>query len=344
MLVDTISEPQSIVAVVFAFLGNIVAIITSLDVNGFNVEKFQRASFTSSNCELSYVDFGHADKPDLVILHGMRDHALSMVGIAQSLDDYHVIALDLRGHGQSENPGVYTMVQFVADVHALIEHCQLDRPVLIGHSLGGHIAGRYAAIYPQQVSKLVLLDGMGPPVDVDGGEQEPAELRARLREGIDTVLTLGNESRSMADETEAMMRLTRNNPRLQTELARMIVTHGTEPHADGGIRWNWDPAVHMIWHTFSHKETETLWGWIECPVLIITGDDSLEYWTQRRTELKDQDELYLSILEKREKIFRQAQHHVIPDAGHMLHYDQPEAINTIVTEFLLEGQPTSDRQ
>jgi pimeloyl-ACP methyl ester carboxylesterase len=297
------------------------------------VEKFQRASFVSSNCELSYVDFGNPDKPDLILLHGMRDHALGMLGIAQPLaGDYHVIALDLRGHGRSGNPGVYTMVQFVADIRSLIDHCGLDAPIIIGHSLGGHIASRYAAIYPDVVSKLVLLEGMGPPINQQ--DPEPAELLGRLRDGIETVLALPYETRSMSDETEAMMRLTRSNPRLQPDLARIIVSHGTQPHHEGGIQWMWDPAVDMVWHTFSHQETEALWGWVECPVLIVTGADSLTYWSKRRTQLKNQTSLFHSVLEKRAKIFRNAQHRVITDAGHMLHYDQPDETNSIVREFL----------
>jgi pimeloyl-ACP methyl ester carboxylesterase len=138
----------------------------------------------------------------------------------------------------------------------------------------------------------------------------------------------------MSDETEAMMRLTRSNPRLQPDLARIIVSHGTQPHHEGGIQWMWDPAVDMVWHTFSHQETEALWGWVECPVLIVTGADSLTYWSKRRTQLKNQTSLFHSVLEKRAKIFRNAQHRVITDAGHMLHYDQPDETNSIVREFL----------
>jgi pimeloyl-ACP methyl ester carboxylesterase len=319
-----------------AFLSCLVAIITYQKINGYVVEEFQRAGFTSSNCELSYVDFGNPDKPDLILLHGMRDHALGMLGIAQSLvDDYHVIAPDLRGHGQSENPGIYTMVQFVADIRALINHCGLNAPVIIGHSLGGHIASRYAAIFPDEVLKLVLLEGMGPPINQQNPER--AELLGRLRDGIDTVLAMPYESRSMIDETEAIMRLTRSNPRLQPDLARMIVAHGTEADSGGGIRWMWDPAVDMIWHTFSHQETETLWGWVDCPVLIVTGADSLTYWSKRREQLKNQTRLFHSVLEKRAKIFRHAQHRVIKDAGHMLHYDQPDETNSIVRAFLYEN-------
>jgi len=71
--------------------------------------------------------------------------------------------------------------------------------------------------------------------------------------------------------------------------------------------------------------------------LIVTGADSITYWATPRTQLKNQTSLFRSVLEKRAKIFRNAQHRVISDAGHMLHYDQPDETNAIVREFLFQG-------
>ena len=189
------------------------------------VEEFQRCYFTSATCRLSYVDFGNSTKPELLLLHGMRDHALSMVELARSFtQDYHVIALDLRGHGYSDNPGVYTMVQFVADLRALVQHCAMEKPVIVAHSLGGHIASWYCAVYHEEVSKLALLDGMGPP-QVDK-KLQPDELRELLKEGMDTVSDLGLEARQLENEAEALMRLTANNPQLRPALAKIIVENG----------------------------------------------------------------------------------------------------------------------
>lgn len=297
------------------------------------MENFERFFFTSSGSRISAIDFRNTGKPDLVILHGMRDHALSMLGIARALTaDYHVVAMDLRGHGQSDNPGVYTLVQFIADLRDLVQHCELSNPVIIAHSLGGHIASRYAGMFQDEISRLVLLDGMGPPANQDGPGQD--SLRQRLVSGVESTRMLSSQNQQMQDDTEARMRLMRNNPRLSSELAQIIVDHGVVQHPSGGVQWRWDPAVQMIWHTFSHAETEALWGWIECPVLIVTGEHSLDYWSATRDELKDQVEMYESELRRRQALFRNARHLVIADAGHMLHYDQPDEVNRVITEFL----------
>jgi len=297
------------------------------------VEEFQRSYFTSANCRLSYVDFGNCTKPDLLLLHGMRDHALSMVELARAFrDDYHVIALDLRGHGYSHNPGIYTMVQFVADVRALVEHCNMEKPVIVAHSLGGHIASWYCAVYQNEVSKLALLDGMGPP-HIDK-KLQPDELRELLKEGIETVSDLGSEARQLENVAEALARLTGNNPQLRPALAKIIIENGVQPHPQGGVQWRWDPALRMLWHTFSHQESEVMWSCIECPVLMVTGQYGLTYWANMRKDLTGRQEFYESVLEHRQKLFKDARHVVIQGAGHMLHYDQPELLAATLREFL----------
>lgn len=296
-------------------------------------QAYERFYFHGSNCTLSAVDFGNPDRPDLVIVHGMRDHALAMSGIAREFAaDYHVVVPDLRGHGDSDNPGSYAMIQLIADLAALIRHHGLSRPVLIGHSLGGHIVMKYAAIYPNEVPALVLIDGMGPPRgDEDVSVQAQQE---RWRMNVENALQLKSEGRRMQDEAEAFERLTANNPRLDHDLARLIVEHGVEPHPEGGVRWKWDPAVNMVWSTFDQREGELQYGIVECPVLIVTGEHSMEYWSGRRFDLERDDDLHERETQRRRKLFRNARHESIPGAGHMIHYDEPEALNRCLRAFL----------
>lgn len=297
-------------------------------------EAYERFYFNNSTCQLSYVDFGNTNKTDLILLHGMQDHAMSMVNIAKALSPYyHVVALDLRGHGKSDNPGIYTMVHFVADVRALAEHCGLKNPVIVAHSLGGHIASRYTAIFSQDVSKLVLLDGMGPPSVDESKDHELA--KSRFRQAVLSVSKFGTQGRRMKDEAEALSRLTRNNPKLSIELATTIVKHGLQDHSEGGVTWSFDAAVQMIWNTFSMDESESIWSWIKCPTLIVTGEYALDYWANMREYLRDNQKFYQQTLEKRKQLFHDASHEFIDDAGHMLHYDQPEKLNEMLLEFLV---------
>jgi len=297
------------------------------------VNDFERFYFTHSNCQLSFVDFGNPGKPDLLLLHGMRDHALSLVNVAQALKhDFHVVALDMRGHGRSDNPGIYTMIHYVADVRALVQHCGLETPVIVAHSMGGHIASRYAAVFHDEVDKLILLDGMGPP---DWTRTLDAnDLKSGLRHGVEAVSSLYTEGRQMTDRFEATKRLKENNPLLGSELAEIIVEHGVDTHSQGGVGWSFDPSVQMIWYTFAHYESEDIWRSIDCPVLIVTGSEALNYWAASQPELENKEAFYSASLQRKQQLFGDAQHCIVDGAGHMLHYDQPDRLNAVIRGFL----------
>ncbi len=294
-----------------------------------------RRFFNGAGCQLSAVDFGNSAAPPMVLLHGMRDHALSMKSIALAFPEYRVIAMDLRGHGDSDNPGSYTMTQLVADLRALVDYFKLTRLTLIGHSLGGHIVSKFAAFYPAEVDRLVLIDGMGPPQK--GKKQTEEDRLEHWRTHINTALSMNIERRAMRNKEDALQRLLRNNPKLGHESARFIVEHGIEEHPDGGICWKWDPRVNMVWSTFSHEESEELYSRINCPVLIITGENSMDYWTQNRPELSGMQTLHDIEIERRRQLFKNAEHEVIKGAGHMIHYDEPDSLNRVIQDFLASG-------
>lgn len=303
------------------------------------MQSFNRIACRSGMIDLSVLDFGIPQGmsaetcQSVLLLHGMRDHALGMLSIIRDLSErYRVVSFDLRGHGKSENNGVYPMIQFVADARAVVQQFGLDKPIVIGHSLGGHIASRYAAAYSDDVDKLVLLDGMGPPGGMTTSDVESNRLRMLM--SLDICAAAGRPSRSMVDLDEAISRLRRNNPKLQPDMLEIIANEGVEPHPKGGLQWNFDPAVQMIWSTFSTLDTEQLCGLIACPTLIVTGENSLDYWGQMNDSYLGQQAFYESELRRRLSLFPNAQGAVIPDAGHMLHYDQPEAVNQVLRKFL----------
>jgi pimeloyl-ACP methyl ester carboxylesterase len=297
------------------------------DYKGLILKRFY---LEGASAKLSGVVFGEPHLPPLVIIHGMRDHALGLFEVIESLGaDYFVIAPDLRGHGHSEKTGIYTMVQFVADVKAVFNHFDISRAVLVGHSLGGHIALRFSATFPELITKLVLLDGLGPP----DRQADPVQLAQRFRDGVDLVLSISGERRKISSVSEAVSRLRQNNPQMSSSLALLVVKEGTEPHPEGGVRWRWESAVNMIWHTFSQAESESLFVTVKCPVLVVTGEHSLNYWTAMRPHLNDQD-FYEAELARRTKLFRNARHVTIADAGHMLHYDQPLKLLAALRRFI----------
>ena len=117
--------------------------------------------FFSQRLRLHYVDWGNADKPPIILLHGGRDHCRNWDWTAAALgQDWHIMAPDLRGHGDSEwsADGSYSIAGYVYDLAQLI-HGQGLAPVrIVAHSLGGNIALRYAGLYPEAVSRVVAIE------------------------------------------------------------------------------------------------------------------------------------------------------------------------------------------
>src|SRR2546422_326920 len=123
-------------------------------------------TFFSQRLRLHYVDWGDPTKAPLVFLHGGRDHCRNWDWAAAALrDEWHIIAPDLRGHGDSQwsTDGGYTLAGYIYDLVQLIHQQRLAPVTIIAHSLGGQIALRYAGIYPKTVARLVAIEGLGPP-------------------------------------------------------------------------------------------------------------------------------------------------------------------------------------
>jgi pimeloyl-ACP methyl ester carboxylesterase len=300
--------------------------------------EFERRFIQGANCSLSVVELGTPGKPEMVLLHGTHDHALGMVpAVADLLDDYHITGLDLRGHGGSDKPGNYTMLAMVADLCALITQLELSNPVIVAHSLGGHIALRYAAMFPDQVAALAILDGMGPP-HVDRG---PRELAAMLQAGVKGALRQDQRSRRMADFNEALSRFRKSNPNLDRDSAQLIVEHGVEAHSEGGLRWRFDPNIDLIFHTYTGQDVEQLVALLQCQVLLLTGNKALDFWRGVNPQANYQRSAYEQDQRRRESLFAHARWQEIPDAGHSVHYDQPVAVQQALRTFLLgEGLST----
>ncbi len=139
----------------------------------------QDKSVTANGLKLHYLDWGTVGKPPMVLLHGLRGHAHSWDDVSAAMcRDFHVLALDQRGRGDSDwaPDGDYTTPAYVADLAAFSEILGLASFVLVGHSMGGRNSIAFTARYPEKANKLVLVD-IGPTIDPKGAERIVQEIR-----------------------------------------------------------------------------------------------------------------------------------------------------------------------
>lgn len=114
--------------------------------------------------------------PPILLLHGYYDDGRRWVRLADDLrDDHEVVAVDFRGHGQSDAPKTgYSVDDRITDINAVIDHLDLANPVLLGHSMGATTAGWFAVRHSDRVRGVVLVDPECfhdlPPMDADERE------------------------------------------------------------------------------------------------------------------------------------------------------------------------------
>lgn len=270
----------------------------------------------------------------VVMLHGMRDVALSLMPVAARLAGRHPVLLpDLRGHGGSDKPGGYAISQLVYDLHAVIGALARTPVVLFGHSLGGHVVCRFAALYPELVRAVVVVEGLGPPA----GRRPLDPALALEAEGVRLLQTLGapHRPRPLPDLAFAAGRLLANNPRLTRERALELARLGTLTDDEGVLRWAFDPRVQSVFVGADTDANERYWTAVRCPTCVIAGAFAAEYWRSAVPAGSGWTGAFApGELEARVGLFPDAELVTLPGSGHMVHFDEPEALAEATLDFL----------
>jgi len=276
--------------------------------------------YSSQRSRLHYLDWGNPDGPLLILIHGGRDSCRSWDWIARALHaDWHVIAPDLRGHGDSDwsADGAYPMAGFVLDIANLIEHLGEIPATIVAHSLGGNIALRYAGSYPDRVRKLVSVEGMGPSAQTLRRQLLPPG--EQLRSWIEDRRALdGRQARRYVTIDEAAKRLLESSPHFTSERAAHLALHGVRINDDGTYSWKYDNYTRGFAPVDTIRPRE-LWRAIDCPVLHLHGAAS---WGI--DQLSDEN---LSC-------FGDVRVAMIEGAGHWPHHDDEAAFLAAIRAFL----------
>ena len=295
----------------------------SKETNGASKASPTSHIYFSQRLRLHYLDWGNEQAEPMLLVHGSRDHCHNWDWVAQNLrDDYHILAPDFRGHGDSAwvNGAAYSHSEYVYDLAQLIHQQQLSPVTIIAHSLGGSVALRYAGTYPENIKKIVVIEGTGgPPAYYD---QRP--VHERMREWIDSTRSVsGRLPKRYPTLEDAYKRMHEANSHLRDDQARHLTKHGSNQNEDGSYSWKFDNYTHVMSpFDITREQSRELWGRIDAPVLLVSGKDS--WWAHESRE----DPI---------PHFQNARHVAFDDAGHWVHHDQLDGFLQLVREFLAEG-------
>ncbi len=270
----------------------------------------------------------------VILLHGFLDFAWTWEEVVRTglLDRYRLIAPDLRGYGDSDRVGAggyYHFFDYLADVHDLIEQLvpgkdaqgPLPKVSIVGHSMGGAVASYYAGSFPERVSRLVLLEGLGPPEKENPQDGVPQAVRTwlaawhRVRQ---------KPLRPMKTLEEAAERLRQHDSRLDAALALRLAAHGTLELPDGRRIFKHDP-LHLTPGPYPYmlELVRAFWSRITCPLLLVSAEESEFRYTDKE-------------LARRQGFFTAARLKTatLPGSGHMMQRHQPAALARLLAEFL----------
>jgi esterase len=262
-----------------------------------------------------YRDWGNSTSPSLVLLHGITSHSRTWDRFAPAMTDrYRVLALDQRGHGETDWTSHYSTKLMADDLGALAGDLALGRFALLGHSMGACNAYYFAAKHPDAVERLVIGD-FGPDVV---GSTAGGQVAARIQAAA---------TASFGSVDEAVRLAVASNPRAAEEDVRHRVSANLKQRDDGRWVWRYDgaglaahgPADRMP----SREEQWDIIARIACPTLIVRGAES--------------DTLQRATAERMVEVIPNCRLVEVERAGHSIPLDNPTGWLEAVRPFLLEG-------
>jgi pimeloyl-ACP methyl ester carboxylesterase len=247
-----------------------------------------------------YRTWGERNRPGLVLVHGGAAHSGWWDHIAPQLRSHRVVALDLSGHGDSGRRDTYDMKLWAREALAVAEAEGLDRPVVLGHSLGGWVALTVGVESPDAVAGVAVIDS---PIDRQPPEDERLRDRRRPHRPYPTVEEAMSRFRTVPAQDAAL-------PYVVEHIARGSLRQDAD-----GWRWKFDPT---FWGT--RPLLTQLLPQLTAPVALFRCEKGLVS-REMATEMADLVAGHLPVVD-------------IPDAGHHPMLDRPLSLVTGVRTLL----------
>lgn len=271
---------------------------------------------TVGDLKLHYQEWGDAKSPPILMLHGFGVSGHMFDEFAERVKDrYRLIALDQRGHGDSDwsEPGDYSRDAFVDDAEGFRKALKLESFILIGHSMGGLNAVSYTVQHPERVTALVLVD-VGPEA---------------AKEGVDNIVrfTRGPDELEFEQFVEMAHQF---NQRRTIENIRERMGHRLKPSESGKYTWKFDKRFRQpdsplrVGSEMTNDEVWQLYRDVRVPTLLVRGAES--------------DVLTQDTAERAVREMRRARLKVVAGAGHSVPGDNPDDFSAVVTEFLTDAE------
>jgi len=245
--------------------------------------------------------WGEPGNPTLILLHGAGANSHWWDHVAPRLAPrFRIAALDFRGHGDSDYPEALQPGAFSDDLETLIQHLEAPELVIIGHSLGAHVALWHAANHPNMRALVVI--------DPSRGASPSRKRATRL------ALTMRRTYKS-AEQAVQRFRFLPAAPYVEEELRRSIAWHSVREEEDQRFGFKFDPR----WFGVPGRDAPDLTQ-IQCPTLIVRGEESNLLTAEGAGEMAAQ--------------IPDSEIAEVKTAGHHVHLDRPAAVMDRIEDFL----------
>jgi esterase len=267
---------------------------------------------TVNGLRIHYLEWGTSGRQPLILLHGIARVAHTFDHLAPHFSRrYHVIAVDMRGHGDSgwDPKQAYLVEDYVRDIEGLVEQLKLRDIVFWGNSTGGRVAQVFAGSHPELVAAVIVED-VGP------------ERPSAISEGRGK--RMAQEESGWASTDELLAKVGKDYPRTGAPLLEALVRHGSRQRADGRVIWKRDPAINK-----GFVPTE-LWRFVQnikAPIIYILGGASTIVPAETQARLA--------------RTLPQAEIVTMPGLGHYPSEESPAEFLAIVERFLAAANGAS---
>lgn len=274
---------------------------------------------TLAGCECSVAEWNPSANILVFAFHGWLDNLATFESLAAAMPSIRIIAIDSPGHGHSahiKEGNAYHFIDTIFIIDDLIEHFQLEKVNLMGHSMGGAIATIYAAIQPTRVNKLVLIEALGPLTS------KVTETTGALSKAISQRRMLKNKRKPVYNTFEEALTTRASVSEIEPMFIKPLVERALTK-IEGGYTWRADSRLRIpSTIRMSEEQLRSVIPNISAPTLLIEAKSGL---------LQGKNAQHVQL---RKPLIKNLKTHFL-EGSHHLHLEAPQKIGKLIEDFLI---------